>query len=58
MKLSEAIEEFVTGLIEGEPKGSEWRSIMENSAAQRAYHERMDFLRNAIDAASTPKEAT
>lgn len=51
MKFSELLEEFVTGMIEGEPKDSEWRSISENAAASRSYHERMDYLRTAIDAA-------
>ena len=49
MKLSELIEEFVTGLIEGAPKDSEWRSNRQNYEARQQYDERMDELRTEID---------
>lgn len=57
MKFSELIEEFVTGLIEGAPKGNEWISIDENSRRREQYRNRMDELRSEIDAALSGKAA-
>jgi hypothetical protein len=50
MKLSELIEELIVGRIEGEPENNGWQSISHVAGRRESYHQRMQELREAIDA--------
>lgn len=57
MKLSKLIEEFIDLKMEGEPEGNGWQSIADMADARERYHQKLDELREAIDAHSiTSKE--
>jgi hypothetical protein len=56
MKLSELIEEFIEMKIQGEPQGSEWRSLRDNAEQRVHWNNYLQELRDKIDAAHGAKE--
>lgn len=50
MKLSELIEELIVGRIDGEPENNGWQAISDVAEMRERYHQRMQELREAIDA--------
>jgi hypothetical protein len=48
--LSALIDEYVDLKIEGEPAASDWRSRDDNARDRDAYYERLQNLRDQIDA--------
>jgi len=55
MKLSQIIREYVELKMDGCPQNNGWQSIEDASAVRRGYHERIEELEAAIDAAILAK---